>query len=282
MTLNVDKLRKLLTSKGLSLRPCAMDCLSAKLIEQAGFPIIGTSGYAVSAVYIGQPDLELLGFEGMYDQVKRIIDTVPDTPVDVDGDNGYGNATKTYYVVSKYIKAGAAGIRIEDQAPMKRCGHMDGKEIIPMFEMEDKIRAAIQARDHTGDIVIGIRTDAMSVEGPEKTIRRIEAYSKYDIDYIYVEIPQTLREIEMLVDAIYPMPLAMNIIPGGKTPDFTLEDLEIAGVRYLSVPMICLYPAVKAIQEALQNLTIGNLKYVEYSGVKWDEFNRIVAEPWQA
>ncbi len=268
--------RKLLEGDKLFMRPCAYDALSAVLIEQAGFEVIGTTGYGIAASLVGQPDIGLVGYAEMLERSRTIVNAVG-LPVDVDVDTGYGNALNVYWTVQNFSRVGAAGVRIEDQNWPKRCGHMAGKSIVSGDEMLGKIRAAVKARDEEDpDVVIGARTDARSIASFEETVKRVEAYAEAGADYVYVEAPQSLDEVEQLVKRI-PAPLAFNIIPGGKTPPFKIEDLEARGVRYLSVPMTCLYPAAKAMQEALRELrTTHDLDRIASMGVSWAEFNEIV------
>jgi len=273
---NKSKLfRQLLEQPGLTLRPCAYDALSAILIERAGFKLLGTSGYAISASSIGQPDLGLISFGELLERARNIINSVS-IPVDVDGDTGYGNALNVYWTIKNYIWIDAAGVRIEDQTWPKRCGHMSGKSIISKEEMVHKIGAAVLAREEeSSDMVIGARTDARAIEGFEKTIERGAAYAKAGADYIYVECPQSLSEVKQLVDEI-PIPLAFNLIPGGKTPSFSISELQDLGVKYLSIPMVCVYPAAKAMSNALQMLKDGNLQGIGEMGVSWSEFNDLI------
>lgn len=274
--MNKSKLfRQLLEQPGLTLRPCAYDALSAILIERAGFKLLGTSGYAISASSIGQPDLGLISFGELLERARNIINSVS-IPVDVDGDTGYGNALNVYWTIKNYIWIDAAGVRIEDQTWPKRCGHMSGKSIISKEEMVHKIGAAVLAREEeSSDMVIGARTDARAIEGFEKTIERGAAYAKAGADYIYVECPQSLSEVKQLVDEI-PIPLAFNLIPGGKTPSFSISELQDLGVKYLSIPMVCVYPAAKAMSNALQMLKDGNLQGIGEMGVSWSEFNDLI------
>jgi 2-methylisocitrate lyase-like PEP mutase family enzyme len=268
--------RKLLEGKELIFRPCAYDALSAILIERAGFDVIGTSGYGISASLIGQPDIGLLGYHEMIERTRTIVNAVS-TPVDVDVDTGYGNALNTYWTVLNFARVGAAGVRIEDQVWPKRCGHMAGKSVIPANEMIGKIRAAVKARDEEDpDLVVGARTDARAVSTLDETVSRAVAFAKAGADYVYVESPQSLVEVERLVNEV-PTPIAFNIIPGGKTPPFNVLDLEKRGVRYLSVPMVCLYSATKAMEDALRELkTTRDLTKMAARGVSWAEFNDIV------
>ncbi len=267
--------RQLLEKPGLVLRPCGYDALSALLIEKAGFELMGTSGYAISASAIGQPDLGLISFGELLERARNIINSVS-IPVDVDADTGYGNALNAYWTAKNYIWIDAAGIRIEDQTWPKRCGHMSGKTIISRDEMVLKIAALIRARDEEGsDLVIGARTDARAIEGFDKTIERAIAYANAGADYIYVECPQSLEEVKHLVKRIE-IPLAFNLIPGGKTPPFSISELEAIGVKYLSIPMVCLYPAAKAMLNALLALKNDDLKRVGEIGINWSEFNELI------
>jgi len=267
--------RGLLEKPGLVLRPCGYDALSALLIERAGFELMGTSGYAISASAIGQPDLGLISFGELLERARNIINCVS-IPVDVDADTGYGNALNAYWTAKNYIWIDAAGIRIEDQTWPKRCGHMSGKTIIPKDEMAAKIRALIRAREEEGsDLVIGARTDARAVEGFEGTVERAVLYARSGADYVYVECPQSLEEAAHLVKKIE-VPLAFNLIPGGKTPNFSLSDLEAIGVKYISIPMVCLYPAVKSMISGLRALREGDLTKLGELGINWHDFNDII------
>ncbi|VVB72181.1 Isocitrate lyase [uncultured archaeon] len=267
--------RHMLEEPGMTLRPCGYDALSALLIEKAGFSLLGTSGYAISASTIGQPDLGLISFGEMLERARNIINSVS-IPVDIDADTGYGNALNVYWTVKNYIWIDAAGIRIEDQTWPKRCGHMSGKSIISKEEMVQKIRIAVRARnEENSDLVIGARTDARALEGFEKTIERAVAYAKAGADYVYVECPQSLQEVKQLVNDVQ-IPLAFNLIPGGKTPLFAIFELEDLGVKYLSIPMICIYPAAKAMLDALAALKKGDLARVAELGINWSEFNELI------
>ena len=269
------RFRELLEKPGLLLRPCGYDALSALLIEKAGFKLMGTSGYAIAASAIGQPDLGLISFGELLERARNIINCVS-IPVDVDADTGYGNALNAYWTAKNYIWIDAAGIRIEDQTWPKRCGHMSGKSIISKEEMAAKIRAAIRAREEEGsDLVIGARTDARAIEGFEGTVERAVLYAQAGADYVYVECPQSLEEVARLVKSIS-VPLAFNLIPGGKTPSFALAELEDLGVKYISIPMVCIYPAVRSMQEALQALKEGDLARVGELGINWSQFNELI------
>jgi 2-methylisocitrate lyase-like PEP mutase family enzyme len=274
--------RKLIEGNKMILRPCAYDALSAVLIEKAGFAVVGTSGYAISASIIGQPDIGLVSFGEMLERVRTIVNSVS-ISVDADVDTGYGNALNAYWTVKNFAWIRASGVRLEDQTWPKRCGHMAGKQVISKEEMTQKIRAAIEARNEEDpDMIVGARTDARSVAGLEETVDRGVVYAKAGADYVYVEAPQSLKEVEMLVKRI-PAPVAFNLIPGGRTPPFPIGELERLGVRYLSVPMACLYPAAKAMREALKVLRERrDLARLAEMGLTWAEFNEVVAaDKWR-
>lgn len=270
------KLREYLAQEGkLTLRVCAYDALSARLIQRAGFEVVGTTGYGISASLIGQPDIGLVGYAEMLERVRTIVNAT-DLPVDADIDTGYGNALNVYWTVKNFARIGVAGVRLEDQVWPKRCGHMKGKSIIPLEEMVSKIRAAVDAKNEENpELVIGARTDARSIVGFEEVLRRAKAYAQAGADYIYVEAPQSIEEIKTLVHEV-PKPISFNIIPGGKTPLFDFDELVKVGVRYLSIPMVCLYPATKAMTEALKALKQRDFQKVVELGVSWAEFNEIV------
>lgn len=270
------RFKEIINSKGLHLRPCAYDALSALLIQRAGFDIVGTTGYGISSSLIGQPDMGLVGYHEMIERTRTIVNAV-DLPVDVDVDTGYGNALNAHWTTMNFARIGAASIRFEDQVWPKRCGHMAGKQVIPASEMIQKLKTAVKTRDmEDPDMAIGARTDARTVNGFNDALERAIVYADAGADYVYVEAPQSLEEVEKLVEKV-PAPLAFNVIPGGKTPPFTFDALESRGVSYVSVPMICLYPAAKAMVEALDELRNGrDINKIAEMGVSWAEFNDLV------
>lgn len=267
--------RKLFEKSGLILRPCAYDALSAVLIEKAGFDVVGTSGYGIAASVIGQPDIGLVSFGEMLERVRTITNSVS-LPVDADVDTGYGNALNVFWTAKNFAWIGAAGIRLEDQTWPKKCGHMSGKQIVTQDEMIQKIKAAVEARDDEDpDMIVGARTDARAVVGLEGTIERAIAYGKAGADYVYVEAPQSLAEVDKLVKKVS-VPIAFNLVPG-KTAPLPLEELERLGVKYISIPAACFFPATKAMIDSLKILKeTRDLTKMADIGVSWDKFNEIV------
>ncbi|MEX0568037.1 MAG: oxaloacetate decarboxylase [Candidatus Njordarchaeota archaeon] len=278
--LSVTKtLRKMLEEPGLIIRPGVYDALSAKIAEMAGFKVLLMTGYGVSAVKIGEPDVGLISFGEMIQRAQEICHAVK-VPVIVDADTGYGNAINVYRTTREVILAGAAGIQIEDQVWPKRCGHMFGKQIISAEEMVGKIRAAVDARNEIDpNFVIGARTDARTVAGFEEVLRRAKMYADAGADYIYVETPQSLEEVKKLVKEV-PIPIAFNMIEGGKTPYFTFEELEKAGVKMISLPLTLLYAATKVMIEVLELVKKSQTpKEWEHMCIDWRKFNELIGLP---
>ncbi len=171
-------------------------------------------------------------------------------------------------------------MQIEDQVWPKRCGHMLGKQIIPKEEMIGKIKACVKARNEENpDFVITARTDARGIAGLDEAINRGQSYAKAGADCIYVESPQSLEEVELLVKRI-PAPVAFNMIEGGRTPPFKLDELEHTGVRIVSFALTCLFAATKAMLDVLTLLKTTR-DYTKYSEkvLSWNDFNEIIGLP---
>ncbi len=238
--------------KGLVV-PGAYDCVSAKLIERAGFKALQVSGFGLAACYLGKPDVGLLTFTEMLNFTKNIVDAV-DIPVMADGDTGFGNALNAMRTTEEFIKAGCAGMNIEDQVFPKRCGHLEGKQIIPMEEMVLKIEACVEVKKKLDpDFVINARTDAIAVAGIDEAIKRGNAYAKAGADLIFVEAPRTKEEIERAVKEI-DAPVSINLfdaVKGGKTPLVAIEWLREIGVARISIPVGPLFAAIKGLQNYL-------------------------------
>jgi len=170
------QLRRLIEAPEILVSPGAYDCFSAKLIESMGFKALATTGAGISESFLGMPDFGILGLSDNV-MISRNIAQAVNLPVMADADTGYGNAVNVYHTVQMFEAAGICGINLEDQVSPKRCGHLKGKEIIPMEEMVKKIEAAVAARKDP-DFIINARTDAAAIAGIDEAIRRAKAYTK--------------------------------------------------------------------------------------------------------
>ncbi|WP_255952775.1 isocitrate lyase/PEP mutase family protein [Streptomyces odontomachi] len=247
------RLRELLAeSEGPVLAPGAYDALSALLVEQAGFPAVYMTGFGVTASLLGRPDIGLLTMSEMVDTARRIVSAVG-VPVIADADDGYGNALNVIRTVHEYEAAGVAGIHLEDQVAPKRCGHMEGKQVVPVETMVGKIEAAVQARSDP-DFVIIARTDARAVEGLEAALDRGRRYREAGADLLFIEAPQSEGEIEAASLALSDVPLLFNWAEGGKTPPIGLERLTALGYRLVIFPLSNLLAATRAVTGVLDDI----------------------------
>ena len=246
-------LRKYILERNALVCPGAHDVISAKLIEQSGFKALQVSGFGLSASYLGLPDMAFIGFSDVVHFTKNIVDAV-EIPVMADADTGYGNSINAMYVTREFIRAGAAGMNIEDQVFPKRCGHLEGKQIIPLEEMVLKIRACTEARNGIApDFVINARTDAIAVSGVDEAVRRGNAYAQAGADLIFVEAPRSVEQIEQIVREIK-APVSVNLmdaVVGGKTPLVSIDTLRKLGVARVSIPVGPLFAAVRGMREYL-------------------------------
>src|SRR5437660_5708433 len=187
------RLRELLSGPELLVAPGAYDALSARLITQAGFQAVYMTGFGTAASVLGQPDVGLLTMSEMVSRASALAAVVGDVPLIADADTGYGNPINVQRTIHEYERAGVAGLHIEDQVWPKKCGHMEGKQVIPMEEMVQKVRAAVDARQ-SPDFVIIARTDANAVNGLEDAIQRGRAYREAGADSVFIEATRSIAE----------------------------------------------------------------------------------------
>ena len=245
-------LRRLLAGATPVVAPGAYDALSARLIESAGFDAVYVTGFGSAASLLGRPDVGLLGLGEMADQVRRVVAAV-DVPVVADADTGYGNAINVIRTVQEYERAGVAALHLEDQVLPKRCGHMEGKDVIPSDEMVGKVRAAVAAR-HDPDLVLIARTDARAPEGLDAAISRAWAYREAGADMLFVEALRDADEIETVAKELAGVPLLFNWVEGGKTPALPLERIAELGFALIICPLTALLSATRAVTDALGTL----------------------------
>jgi carboxyvinyl-carboxyphosphonate phosphorylmutase len=244
-------LRQLLRQPGIIVAPGAYDCLTARLIEHEGFPAVYMTGAGTAVTRVGKPDLGLASLSEMLANVSALASTLS-VPLIADADTGYGGALNVYRTVQEYEKAGVAALHIEDQAFPKRCGHLDGKEVVPIAEMVVKLRAACAARSDP-DLVLIARTDALAVTGLDDTLRRCAAYAEAGADVLFVEALRTTEEIDRVRREV-DLPLLYNFVEHGKSPLIPVPQLDALGFKMVIFPgslMLAVYPLVQRI---LRNL----------------------------
>jgi 2-methylisocitrate lyase-like PEP mutase family enzyme len=241
-------LRDLLSRPEPVLAPGAFDALSARLVEAAGFPAVYMTGFGTAASLLGRPDVGLLGLSEMVANAHRIVEAVG-VPVIADADTGYGNPINVIRTVHEYEQAGVAAIHIEDQLAPKKCGHMEGKQLVPAEDMVAKVRAAAAAR--RSDLLLIARTDARAVEGLEPALRRARQYRDAGADVIFFEAPQSEVEIEAVARRLEDVPLLFNWAEGGKTPPVSYTFLRGLGFRIIIFPIGALLAATRGIRELL-------------------------------
>src|SRR3954466_2224632 len=208
------RFRELLQRDGMVVAPGAYDCITARLIERAGFDAVYMTG-AGTAATLGYPDFGLVTMSEMVANAPRIAAAV-ELPVIADADTGYGNELNVVRTVREYETAGVAGIHIEDQGFPKKCGHLEEKEIVPGEDWLAKIRAAASAR-RSPDFLIIARTDSRAVAGFDEAVARANAALGAGADMAFVEAPQTLEEVAA-VPRLVKGPCLLNVVRGGKTP----------------------------------------------------------------
>lgn len=246
-------LRMLLQRPGLIVAPGVYDALSARICEMVGFEAVSHSGYGTAAATLGQPDIGLLDMTEMVRQVRSVANAV-EIPVLGDADTGFGNALNVFRTVQEYIRAGAAGLFIEDQVLPKRCGHMRGKQVISKPEMLGKLKAAMDARDaHDPDFVIMCRTDAIAVNGFEDALDRAKAAVDLGVDMIFVEALETREQMER-VGCEIKAPLMLNLIEGGRTPLLTYAEAEALGFKYVALAITALSAAAKGMYDVMRQV----------------------------
>jgi len=247
-----SRLRGLFEGNRCIVAPGVADALAARLVAREGFEAVYMTGFGTSVTRLGLPDVGLLTQTEMVDNAARIVDA-SGLPVIADADTGYGNPINVRRAIRDYEKAGVAGVHIEDQVWPKRCGHLAGKRVIPVAEMEAKIRAACDARASRDFIVIA-RSDAIAVEGLEAALERASRYREAGADMLFVEAPVGREQVERVASALAGVPLLYNVAASGKTPDIPAEELGRLGFRLAIFPNWLLLAAIPAMQGVLKEL----------------------------
>ena len=267
-------IRQALAQHGQLIMPGVYDALSAKIAARAGFEVIFITGYSLSATLLGEPDFGLLTQTEVVSAAQRICSVV-DTPVIVDADTGYGNAINVMRTVQDLIRAGAGGMFLEDQVWPKRCGHMKGKQVIPLDEQLKKIAAAVEAKGDN-DFFIVARTDSRQALGLSEAIKRGLAFKAAGADAVFIEAPESKEEMREISKQI-PGPLVANMLERGVTPLMAPKELKELGFDLIVWPLAPLYSVAKSLTDVYTTLrrdgsTLGILDQL----MAFDDFNAIV------
>ncbi|QBR01566.1 isocitrate lyase/PEP mutase family protein [Paraburkholderia pallida] len=272
-------LRALLNEAGLIVAPGVYDGLTARIAQHAGFSALYMTGAGTAAAK-GFPDYGLLTMSEMVENAS-VIARSASVPLIADADTGFGNELNVTRTVREYEQRGVASIHIEDQLMPKKCGHLDGKELVPREDFVAKIRAAAAARSDR-DFVIIARTDARAVEGFDEAIWRANAALEAGADVAFVEAPQGLSEVEA-VPRLVQGPCLLNIVRGGKTPDVNLRDVEQMGYRIAILPSLLIGAVAQACETALVSLRESREPPPSAGDAPVRErFRRLGADEWDA
>jgi methylisocitrate lyase len=273
----MKNLKSMLKANKPLVIPGVYDAIGAKIAEKVGFEVMFQTGYGTSATLFGMPDYGFIGATETIDNARRICRAVS-VPVIVDSDTGYGNALSVWKLVRELESTGASGIFLEDQRWPKRCGHMQGKEVITQEEYTEKLGAAIDSRQ-SKDFIIVARTDARATEGLDAAIERGLQNKKTGADAIFIEAPRSLEEMKTIGKAIN-APLVANMIEGGATPISSAETLHKLGFKIILYPLSVLFANTFATMNILKELKkTGSTTKFKQKVVNFDQFNDLVELP---
>jgi 2,3-dimethylmalate lyase len=267
-------IRQALAQHGQLIMPGVYDALSAKIASRAGFEVIFITGYSLSATLLGEPDFGLLTQSEVVSAAQRICSVV-DTPVIVDADTGYGNAINVMRTVQDLIRAGAGGMFLEDQIWPKRCGHMKGKQVIPLEEHVKKLKAAVEAKGDN-DFYIVARTDSRQALGLDEAIKRGRAFKAAGADAVFIEAPESKQEMNEISRQV-PGPLVANMLERGVTPLMGPKELKELGFDLIVWPLAPPYSVAKSLTEVYTTLRRdGSTMAILDRLMPFDDFNDIV------
>ena len=268
-----------MVSRDILLAPGIYDALSGLIAEQAGARAVYLSGASIAYTRFGRSDVGLVSASEVHDTLAAVTDRIQ-IPVIVDADTGFGNALNVQRTIRNFERAGAAAIQIEDQSFPKRCGHLNGKNLISKDEMVGKIKAAIDARKETNTLIIA-RTDARGVEGLSEAIERAKAYQEAGADILFIEAPHSIDEMKLIRKSFgEDIPLLANMVEGGKTPIKTANDLKSLGFNIVIFPGGAVRAATFQLQQYYAGL-IENGSTLEFSDSmhNFDSLNSVIGTP---
>lgn len=267
-------LRELIAAKEILVAPGAHDALTAKIIEKTGFKAVYMTGYGQAASHLGMPDVGLLTMGEMLARANNFASSV-NIPVIADGDTGFGNAINVMRTVRQYEMAGVAAIQLEDQVTPKKCGHMTGRQVIPVQEMVGKLKAAVAARQNP-DFVIIARTDARTIHGIDEAIRRGKAYEEAGADVIFIESPESVEEMKKITSS-FSIPVLANMVEGGRTPLLSAQELTGLGYHLVIFPTASTYITAQAMKVLMEEIkSSGTTKNLINQMIPFEEFNKFI------
>ncbi|MGB3289192.1 MAG: isocitrate lyase/PEP mutase family protein [Burkholderiaceae bacterium] len=274
MSNNRKPLKDLFAQKKLVVSPGIFDLISLKVADRLGFECLYMTGYGTVASYLGLPDAGLATYTDMLNRVTAFC-SATSTPIICDGDTGYGGLLNVAHTVEGYIRAGAAGIQLEDQEFPKKCGHTKGRRVIPAQDMCSKIMVAVDTRGDRKDFLIIARTDARTGHGLDEALRRAERYLHAGADVLFVESPESREELE-IIGRTFDVPLVANIVEGGRTPQPSKQELQDMGFSLAIHPGLGFLATGYALNKAYSSLKEkgDSIGYDEIAD--FDQFSRLV------
>ena len=274
----MDQLRARISQKPIVVAPGVYDAFTALTAAQAGFTSLYVSGAAIAYTRLGRPDIGLVSMTEVAQTIALIRDRV-DAHLIVDADTGYGNALNVVRTVRVFERAGASAIQLEDQDFPKRCGHLDGKALIPAGEMAGKLKAALDTRTSADTLIIA-RTDAVAVEGFERAIERAHLYKEIGADMLFVEAPKSRDDLARIAKALPGVPLMANMVEGGKTPILPAAELEQLGFTLVIFPGGIVRAVGHMASEYFASLAAnGTTDPFRNRMFGFDEINRVIGTP---
>ena len=266
----------LLKAPGILVLPGAFDALSARIAVRSGAKAVYMTGFGVAGASFGVPDIGLVNAEQMIERVRAIAGTIAPVPLIADGDNGHGGPLNVARLVRAYEQSGAQCIQLEDQVSPKRCGHMEGKEVIPRAEAAAKIRAAVEARS-SSTFKIMARTDARATHDLDEALRRGEAFLKAGADILFIEAPRSEEELAKAAKTFSGTPLVANLVEDGKTPMVSPQALQQMGYKIALYPISALLAASAALEQVYAKLL--GTQAEPRARVTFSQYNEVVGLP---
>ncbi len=262
------------TDKDFLVAPGAHDALTARVVEMSEFPVVYMTGYGQSASHLGRPDIGLMSMTEMVARARNMA-AVVDIPVIADADTGFGNAINVIRTVREYEAANVAAIQLEDQVVPKRCGHMLGREVVPLKEMVGKIKAAAAARTDP-DFMIVARTDARTNYGIDEALDRAKAYEDAGADILFVESPESIEDMYK-INEVLTKPTLANMVEGGRTPLLPNSKLHEIGYNIVIYPTASIFYMAQSMLQLMQHLkkegsTVGMIDKM----ISFEDFNELV------